>query len=169
MQEVKTILTPVDFSKNTEQLVNSAAYVAGTFKASLHLLFVVQTLENHHGFFVPPVIMPNLEEELFIAAEKQMDEFISRHKNILDNFAAHDVHSKVITGDISEEILNYAAKINCNLIVMGTHGHKGLKRIIFGSIANQVVKNSCYPVMTVNPYREECEQAWCQRCETVQE
>ena len=43
------------------------------------------------------------------------------------------------------------------LIVMGTHGYKGVERIMFGSVADKVVKTACCPVMTINPYREECE------------
>ena len=39
-----------------------------------------------------------------------------------------------------------------DLVIMGTHGRKGLERIIFGSVAERVVKNSPIPVLTVNPY-----------------
>lgn len=166
MEKIKTILTPVDFSENTDKIVRPAAYMAGTFKADLHLVFVVQSFENYSGFFVPPVSMPNMEEELFAAAEEQMDEFINRHKSMFDEFSVTSVHHKVLIGDIGEEILNHAADICCNLIIMGTHGYKGLERVLFGSVANKVVKNSCCPVMTINPYREECEQSKCNRCET---
>ncbi len=165
MQEIKTILTPIDFSENTEKIVRSAAYVAGIFKAKLHFIFVVQNFENYSGFLVPPVSMPNLEEELFIAAQEQIDEFVNRQKDMLDSFSVSDVQSKVLSGDIGEEILDYAAEINCNLVIMGTHGYKGLERVLFGSVADKVVKNSCCPVMTINPYREECEQARCKRCD----
>ncbi|MCI5122570.1 MAG: universal stress protein, partial [Candidatus Electrothrix sp. AUS4] len=65
---------------------------------------------------------------------------------------------KVLTGDVSEEILQYSKEIHCNLIVMGTHGYKGLERIMFGSVADKVVKNACCPVMTINPYRQICEE-----------
>jgi nucleotide-binding universal stress UspA family protein len=167
MQEIKTILTPVDFSDNTEKIVRSAAYMAGTFKAKLHLVFVVQNFENYSGFFVPPISMPNLKEEFFCAAEEQIDQFINRHKAMLEEFAVTSVQREVLSGDIGEEILNYAAEICCNLIVMGTHGYKGLDRVLFGSVADKVVKNSCCPVMTINPYREECEKAQCKRCEEL--
>lgn len=107
-----------------------------------------------------------MEEELFSAAEEQIDEFVNRHKAMFDDFDVSSVQSKVLSGDIGEEILNYAAEINCNMIIMGTHGYKGLERVLFGSVADKVVKNSCCPVMTINPYREECERVRCERCET---
>ena len=68
------------------------------------------------------------------------------------------VQSKVLTGDIAEEIMAYAKSYDCDLIIMGTHGYKGFERIIFGSIADKVVKNACCPVLTINPYQEECEK-----------
>jgi nucleotide-binding universal stress UspA family protein len=42
------------------------------------------------------------------------------------------------------------------MIIMGTHGYKGLERIMFGSVADKVVKTACCPVLTINPYRQDC-------------
>ncbi len=159
MQEIKTVLTPIDFSENAGKVARSAAYVAGTFKAELHLIFVVQNFEDYSGFFVPPVNLPNLEEELFTSAQQRMESFMEENKAMLESFGLTGVKSKVLSGDVSEEILSYAVEINCNLIVMGTHGYKGLERIMFGSVADKVVKTACCPVMTINPYRKECEES----------
>ncbi len=159
MQEIKTVLTPIDFSENAGKVAKSAAYVAGTFEAELHLIFVVQNFEDYSGFFVPPVNLPNLEEELFTSAQQRMESFMEENKAMLESYGLVGVKSKVLAGDVSEEILSYAVEINCNLIVMGTHGYKGLERIMFGSVADKVVKTACCPVMTINPYRKECEEA----------
>lgn len=159
MQEIQTIITPVDFSDNAEMIAQSAAYTAGKFGAALHLVFVVQNFEDYSGFFVPPVNLPNLEEELLKSAQQRMDEFIAEKEKNFQEAGVVAVHSKVLTGDVSEEILSYANEIDCHLIVMGTHGYKGLERIMFGSVADKVVKNACCPVMTINPYRKACEEA----------
>lgn len=157
MQKITTVLTPIDFSENASMVAKSAAYVAGTFKANLHLVFVVQNFEDYSGFFVPPVNLPNLEEELFQSAQERMDSFMTEHKDMLEEAGVAGAQSSVLVGDVAEKIIDYAAEINCNLIVMGTHGYKGLERIMFGSVADKVVKTACCPVMTINPYREECE------------
>ncbi len=159
MQEIQTIITPVDFSDNADMIAQSAAYTAGKFGAELHLVFVVQNFEDYSGFFVPPVNLPNLEEELLKSAQQRMDEFVSEKKEAFLAAGVTAVHSKVLTGDVSEKILGYSEKISCNLIIMGTHGYKGLERIMFGSVADKVVKNACCPVMTINPYRQVCEEA----------
>ena len=67
------------------------------------------------------------------------------------------IQGTILTGDVAEEILEHARTNNCDLIVMGTHGYKGFERILFGSIADKVVKTACCPVMTINPFQEECE------------
>jgi nucleotide-binding universal stress UspA family protein len=157
MQDIKTLLTPIDFSENASKIAKAAAYVAGTFKAEIHFLFVVQNFEDYSGFFVPPVNLPILEEELFSSAQERMDLFMEENKKMLDEAGLAGAKSKVLSGDVGEEILSYASENNCNLIVMGTHGYKGLERIMFGSVADKVVKTACCPVMTINPYREECE------------
>jgi nucleotide-binding universal stress UspA family protein len=157
VQEIKTVVTPVDFSDNAEKIARSAAYMAGKFGASLHLIFVVQNFEDYSGFFVPPVNLPNLEEELFESAQQRMEEFVESNKEAFAAAGVSEVKSLVLTGDVSEEILQYVQDNKANLIVMGTHGYKGFERIMFGSVADKVVKTSCCPVMTINPYREECE------------
>jgi len=59
----------------------------------------------------------------------------------------------VVQGDPAEEILKYVESEKVDLVIMGTHGRKGLDRILFGSVANEVVKRSPAPVLTINPYR----------------
>ncbi len=55
-------------------------------------------------------------------------------------------------GEVSEKIVDYAKEIEADMIVMGTHGYKGLEKIMFGSVAAKVVRNAACPVMTINPY-----------------
>ncbi|WP_028585635.1 universal stress protein [Desulfogranum mediterraneum] len=158
MQEIKRVLTPIDFSDNAGKIASAAAYVAGTFNAELHLVFVAQNFEDYSGFFVPPVNLPNLEEELFDSAQQRMVSFLEEHKATFETFGISGVTSEVLSGDVAEEILGYAAEKEVQLIIMGTHGYKGLERIMFGSVADKVVKTACCPVMTINPYRKECEE-----------
>jgi nucleotide-binding universal stress UspA family protein len=157
MQEIKTVVTPIDFSDNASMIAESAGYTAGKFGAELHLIFVVQNFEDYSGFFVPPVNLPNLEEELLKSAEQRMDEFVNTNREAITVAGVTELHSRVLTGDVAEEIINYSQESNNGMIIMGTHGYKGLERIMFGSVADKVVKSACCPVMTINPYRKDCE------------
>ncbi len=152
MNAVKTVVTPIDFSDNAGVVVESAAYMAGKFGASLHVIFIVQNFEDYSGFFVPQMNVPNIEHELFIGAQEQMGTFCREHNTCFEEAGVGNVIQKVLVGDVGEKIVEYAEEVGGDLIVMGTHGYKGLERIMFGSVADKVVKSAVCPVMTINPY-----------------
>ena len=148
MIEFKKILVPVDFSENSPKLIKAAADIAEKLGSELYVVFVVQNFEDYSGFFVPHMPIAQFEEEMFQSAEKKMESFLSENLG-----SKTSCSSKVIKGDVAEEITDYAEKNDISLIVMGTHGYKGLEKVLFGSVAEKVVKTSPCPVMTINPYK----------------
>jgi len=149
---VRRVLTPIDFSDNSKLIAESAAYMAGKFNASMYLVFVVQNFEDYSGFFVPQMSMPNLESELVEGAEQKMESFCSELQPICDKYGVAELQSRVFMGDVAEQIVDFAVEIGSDLIIMGTHGYKGLEKIMFGSVADKVVRGAHCPVMTINPY-----------------
>ena len=81
---------------------------------------------------------------------EELDEFKKKHFVMSEN-----IRSSVEHGDPAEGIINYAQTEKIDMIIMGTHGRKGLNRIVFGSVAERVVKSSPVPVFTVNPYKAD--------------
>ncbi|MDH3348843.1 MAG: universal stress protein [Desulfobulbaceae bacterium] len=154
MLDVKNVLAPIDFSENSQKVAEAAAKITGRFDAHLYLVFVVQNFDDYSGFFVPPLNLPTLVEELFQSAQHRMDDFLSENKEIFTTSGVKEVSSEVLTGDVAEEIMSLANERMFDLIVMGTHGYKGVERILFGSVAEKVVKKACCPVLTVNPYNQ---------------
>ena len=150
--DIQRVITPIDFSENAPLIAESAAYVAGSFKASLDLIFVVQDFADYSGFFVPQMNAPDLVQELFTSAEERMDKFCQDNEESFKALGVTSIRSKVLMGDVAEQIIAYAINEQGNLIVMGTHGYKGLEKIMFGSIADKVVKAAPCPILTVNPY-----------------
>ena len=148
--KIKKILVPVDFSENSVKILHAAIYFASKCKAHLSFIFVVQSFEDYSGFFVPHMPVARFEEELLQSAEKKMGEFLNEH---LPPDLQHD--GKVISGDVAEEIVLYAEEEAIDLIIMGTHGYKGLEKVLFGSVAEKVVKTASCPVMTINPYKAQ--------------
>jgi len=152
INEVKKVVTPVDFSDNSRLIAESSAYMAGKFGASMHLVFVVQNFEDYSGFFVPQMSMPSLEGELVESAEVKMSSFCSEMQEFCESTGVSELDYKVFMGDVAEQIVNYAAEMSSDLIIMGTHGYKGLEKIMFGSVADKVVRSASCPVLTINPY-----------------
>ena len=152
VMNVKKVVCPIDFSDNSKLIAESAAYIAGTFKAEIHFLYIVQNFEDYSGFFVPQMAMPNLENELFAGAEEHMVHFCEEYAESFKQAGVSMVTHSVFVGDVAEKIVDYADEIVADLIVMGTHGYKGIEKIMFGSIADKVVRSAYCPVMTINPY-----------------
>ncbi len=151
MHAIQTIVTPIDFSDNAGLILQSAVYMAESFNAKLHIIFIVQNFEDYSGFFIAQLAVPNIEQGLLTGAEEKMESFCAPYKEVFEK-ANVEVETKVLVGDVSEKIVEYSEEVSCDLIVMGTHGYKGLERIMFGSVADKVVKSASCPVTTINPY-----------------
>jgi nucleotide-binding universal stress UspA family protein len=142
--EIKKILVPVDFSENSQKILGSAGDIAGQFGASLSVVFVVQSFDDYSGFFVPHMPVAQFEEEMVQGAEQKMANFLEGHEGI---------EAKVLVGDVAEEVVRHAEETGVDMIIMGTHGYKGLEKVMFGSVAEKVVKTAPCPVLTINPYK----------------
>ncbi len=148
MNEIKKILVPVDFSENSQKVLRMAADVAGRFKAELIVVFVVQSFDDYSGFFVPHMPIIQFEEEMVKSAGEKMKSFVAE---TLNGSVPHT--TAILSGDVVEEINRFVGEQKADLIVMGTHGYKGLDKILFGSVAEKIVKTAPCPVLTINPYR----------------
>ncbi len=147
MAEIKTILFPTDFTEASVKVLPYATYLAHKLGAKLMVLFVVEELSKYANFYVPHSALDNLEAELMESARKKMESFVE------DYFEDFPVETMIRRGDVPEEIIKVAEEKGIDLIVMGTHGRKGLEKVLLGSVAERVVKGAPCPVMTVNPYR----------------
>jgi len=153
MQAFKKILSPVDLSEVSQKIVPMTIMVAKKFSSEIHLLFVARRFEHLSSIYVAPMSIENLEEEIVKGAEQKMEEFVEEH------FGGYpDCKARVVIGDPAEEIVNYIKSESMGLVIIGTHGRKGIERIFFGSVANRVIKTSPIPVLSINPYRAEGDQ-----------
>ena len=148
MKEFKRILFPVDLSESSTKIVPYVQAVAGKFKSKIHILFAARVFEYFTSIYVPHPSINRFEREIIEGAEKRLYEFVDEHFSEFPN-----TNTVVVAGDASEEIINYIEDQHIDLVIMGTHGRKGMDKIIFGSVAERVVKTSPVPVMVVNPYK----------------
>ncbi|MBW2345929.1 MAG: universal stress protein [Deltaproteobacteria bacterium] len=127
MTKFKKLLFPIDFSDVSPKIAPWALTVAQKFSAEIHLLFVARRLEHLASLNVAQVSIEDFENEVIRGAETKMEEFANK------NFQAYsDYKTRVVLGDAAEEILNYVESEKIDLIVIGTHGRKGMERILFG-------------------------------------
>ena len=148
MKAFSSVLFPVDFSECSEQVFPYALDMAKKFDATLHLLFVARDISYLTTVDVSRDILMNTVAEVARAGEARMQAFCEKSLGGLSDYEA-----KVVMGNPSEEIVKYADEKGIDLIVMATHGRKGLDRTLMGSVADYVIKNATTPVMTINPFK----------------
>lgn len=148
MKAFKKMLFPVDFSDVSPKIAPWVRMVAERFEAEIHLLFVARGLSYFSDVYVTPVSIERFEGEILKGGETKMEEFITAH---FDKYPA--IKAKVLLGDAADKILNYILSEGIDLVIMGTHGRKGLERILFGSVADRVIKMSQVPVLSINPHQ----------------
>ena len=145
MAEIKKIMCAVDLSEASSMVADYANTLAQNMEAEVVVLYAAPSLSQYVGFHVPPNSIENFVGEIVTGAEKSMDTFLA------ENFGDTKATGKVVTGYAAEEILKAAEEEAVDLIVMGTHGRKGIDLILFGSVAEKVVKSSTVPVLTIRP------------------
>ncbi|PXF58879.1 MAG: universal stress protein [Deltaproteobacteria bacterium] len=147
MVEVKKILFPVDFYESAVKILPVVKLMAEKLGAKIELIHVVKGSSDFVGYEMGAAWYSNFEDELIKGGEKAMDKFVE------EKLAGLVVDTAVVVGDAAEEIIKYAEKTGADMIIIGTHGRKGLEKILFGSVASGVVKGAHCPVLTVNPHK----------------
>ncbi|MDO8747485.1 MAG: universal stress protein, partial [Thermodesulfovibrionales bacterium] len=141
---VKKILFPADFSEGSDNALPYAADMAKHYGAKLYLLHVIQDIVEVTGSYVPHVSLDELYRDIEKNAAKEMDRYgVEEFRGI------KDIERIVVKGRPYEEILKFARDNKADLIVIGTHGRKGLDRVIFGSTVEKVVRDAPCPVLSV--------------------
>jgi nucleotide-binding universal stress UspA family protein len=148
MKNIDRILFPVDLTESSDKLVPYVTTMLQKFDAHLNILFVVRVFQYFTSINVPPVSINLFENELLDNARTKMEEFRKRHFGELIPITA-----EVLLGEPSETILGYIDDHRIDMVIMGTHGRKGIDRVIFGSVAERVIKTAPVPVLVVNPHK----------------
>jgi nucleotide-binding universal stress UspA family protein len=139
----KDILLPTDGSKGAEEAINCAVAIAKKFNSRIHVLFVVEP--SRFQDFGAGVALASVIE----AIQKAGEQIIRETAQMIRESGVLDVIEVTREGHPAEEIVKYAKEAGIDLIVMGTHGRRGLDRILLGSVAEEVVRTADVPVMTV--------------------
>lgn len=140
------ILVPTDGSPASDAAIEHAIDLAKRYDARLHALYVVDggaysTLEAGADIIVE-------------ALESEGEQATKRVAEAAEN-AGIECTTTVATGTAYRSIRDYVDEHAIDMIVMGTHGRKGLDRYLLGSVTERVVRTSDVPVLTVRQPSEE--------------
>ncbi len=139
----KKILLPTDGSKGVEKAINCATTLALEFNAKIFVLFAVEapTLVFEYTNFTQEKVVDSMKQEGQQVIEKTIE--------LVRASGVNDIDSAIREGHPGKVILDYAHEQKIDLIVMGTHGRRGIDRILLGSVTEEVIRLSSVPVLTV--------------------
>ncbi|MCC6750385.1 MAG: universal stress protein [Deltaproteobacteria bacterium] len=149
MVSVQKILVPVDFSECSWAAMRYAAFLAAKLGATLDLAHVWEPPRH-----VAPEVMirrPGEPDQRLVdfarsEAGTQMQHFLAD----LEREGVAGAQGWLESGDVLESILGLVKREGYDLIVMGTHGRRGLAHLVIGSVAENVVRRASCPVITIH-------------------
>ena len=142
---IDTILCPIDFSASSKE----ALAVAVDFSKRMGARLVVA-----HVYQPPTYVLP--DGSVLLASPDALNDLIQHVESALDQWrkdaealGATGVVTRAVQGIAWQEIVRLGEEAPGTMIVIGTHGRTGLKRLLLGSVAEHVVRTSPAPVLTV--------------------
>lgn len=143
----RTVIAAVDFSDHGEQIIREALVLARAAAGSLHIVHVAAG---------EPVLAGYDKEDISsFTRSARAGELTDEHRRVrelaeaLTDTTGVDVHPLVVMGPASETLLTAIDELDASHIVLGTHGHGGMHHLMFGSVAQELVRRSPVPVLLV--------------------
>lgn len=136
----KSILVPTDFSETADHALQYAQHLALDFGAELHLVHVQVLLEGQEQDDA-------LEEEISRMRERLEEDCRGRVEQLPPNFRIESHLKRGLA--VAESILEVIDEYKVDLIVIGTHGRRGLRHLLLGSVAEEILRTADVPVLTV--------------------
>jgi nucleotide-binding universal stress UspA family protein len=141
----KHILVPVDGSPTAGQAIDRAVAIAGAFKSAVTVIYVI----DPYAFSGVGTDFAYGQAEYLSAANTEAGEAIKAARQAFDA-GGIEVNASVVEGHaIYRGILDTAASVGADLLVMGSHGRRGLEKLVLGSVTSQVLSHATIPVLVV--------------------
>jgi nucleotide-binding universal stress UspA family protein len=148
MIALRRLLVPVDFTETSDRALAYALELARKFEAKITVMHAYQI--PVYGFPDAAYITASeVATQISNAAQGRLDAIIEANKT-----AGIEMNAFLRDGVPWEEINHVAAEVKADLIIIGTHGRRGLARALLGSVAENVIRTSTMPVLVIHGPRE---------------
>jgi len=121
----------------------------GSDNSKKALFFILNLLRKEDEIYLVTVVKeaPKSPEQKIIQEREEAEE---KQKQVLKDLEGYKVTTEILESpDVSSAIIEYCKKINCNMIVTGSRGLTGLKKVILGSVSSALVSKADVPVLVV--------------------
>ena len=146
------VLIPTDGSPAAEAAIDRGVAVADAFDATVHALYVVDTMTLAGG---ADATVPGGGGGGGVATGELLDPLLSRGEDATDLVAERardagvEVTTAVTEGSPGSTLLEYAEAESVDFVAMGTHGYTGIDRVLLGSTTERLIRNASVPVMSI--------------------
>ena len=149
MPEIRRILCPIDFSDASRHALAHAVVIGQWYGSHITALHVGSPMVI---LLSPPVLFAEMPGEV-LPSKTNRQELEGQLRDWLSPAHSAGLQTDLIVdeGNPAASILEHAASLPANLIVMGTHGRGGFERLVLGSVAEKILRKARCPVMTVPP------------------
>jgi nucleotide-binding universal stress UspA family protein len=150
--QIRSILLPVDGSPYGESVIAYAVEIARIFGSTIHVLRVVDTpsayamLSRH----MEAVATGDILDEIIASMRREATEYVEELSETLKSEGV-DVETVVLEGYPGEQVIEHERRGFYQLVIMATAGRSGVSRVVFGSVAERVLKMGRTPVMMIRP------------------
>lgn len=141
----KKILVPVDGSATSSSAIDKAAAIAAAFDGAV----VVVSVIDSYGFTGVGVDFAYGPVEYLAAAKSEAEASVNAARQLFESRGIPVTTSVVEGRAVYTGILETAEAIGADLIVMGSHGRRGLEKFVLGSVAAQVLSHAHLPILIV--------------------
>jgi nucleotide-binding universal stress UspA family protein len=142
---IHSVLIATDFSRCSAVAVNYGLELAHEYQAKANLVFVLPSAD----FLMAG---PDAYVAAKDAARRDLLELKAGLRHTHSYTEGEDYHLLLMEGEAAQSILDCARQNQADMIVVGTHGRGGLGKVLMGSVAERVFRQSPVPVMTVGPH-----------------
>ncbi len=141
----KHILVPVDGSDSARQATDKALAIAEAFKSAVTLIYVI----DPYAFTGMGNDFSYNQSDYLSAATREGHDAIAAARRVFDERGVAASGSVVEGHSVYQAILDTAEAIGADLMVMGSHGRRGLEKLVLGSVTAQVLSHAHLPVLVV--------------------
>jgi nucleotide-binding universal stress UspA family protein len=147
MKKVTKIAVALDFTKNTDKLVEYAVYMAESLQAAIDFLHVVPDYPGDAMIGSP--YAQEYQDKDFAKSKKRMASIVEDSQARLAGCSG-----EVMYGDTVDQIVGFAESNQADLLIIGTHDAKGLEKVLLGNVAEHVLRKAHCPVLIMKPVKD---------------
>jgi nucleotide-binding universal stress UspA family protein len=153
MLPIRNILCPIDFSSSSFEALAIAIELGEHFSATVHVLYVLELQPVPADSSPLPWNSSSIvkhREELEANAKESMANVVAKHSR-----PSLKLVTMIVGGAAAQRIVESAEEMAIDLVVISTHGRTGFRRLVFGSVAEAVMRTAPCPVLTTRPVQAQ--------------